>query len=202
MPWNGCFRLAWAQHHTLLQPLWSRNHHFFKGVYRNSAEVEQTSAPNWRTSNSDMLKHLAAFGDARWIFSHFFWAESICLTFVSRYERTWKARPGLFRYVAYLFFSPSPGQPLPTLSPKSSFHHHHAQGMEAVNSKMGNCALHALAKGIQWQYSLSLLDHLVEEEVEVETWRFFDSDLVGFVEWCEGVTWLERGCWRVIHSDI
>lgn len=44
--------------------------------------------------------------------------------------------------------------------------------MEAVNSKMGNCALHALAKGIQWQYSLSLLDHLVEEEVEVETWRF------------------------------
>lgn len=103
MPWNGCFRLAWAQHHTLLQPLWSRNHHFFKGVYRNSAEVEQTSTPNWRTSTSDMLKHLAAFGDARWIFSHFFWAESICLTCVSRYERTWKAG-GLFWYIAYLFF--------------------------------------------------------------------------------------------------
>lgn len=62
--------------------------------------------------------------------------------------------------------------------------HHHAQGMEAVNSKMGNCALHALAKGIQWQYSLSLLEHLVEEEVEVETWRFFAQilwDLWGVV---------------------
>ena len=74
--------------------------------------------------------------------------------------------------------------------------------MEAVNSKMGNCALHALAKGIQWQYSLNLLDHLVEEEVEVETWRFlFRSCGSCGVVW-KGCRMLARGCWRVIHIDI